>query len=247
MEREPATEPRPHLRDVPVARLREVRTQLQVPRILGRLSTDETGLGRADGVTIVLASRVPSHVLAHRLREGIVDRHVLDEALRIVPRERLKIGAEEPRTRHVFLGLSVEAGMDRIVRTLEEPELAVLRQFEAGVTVILAGEADQPTREYDHGGRDVVLHLHLVGRDKVLPQLVRAPCAILFTANAEVAGDEPSTLVLELVPGRAVDDVNAESAAPIVAPLRPIEALDHEHAAPEHSSGCSRATRCIRV
>src|SRR5512146_2505815 len=133
VEREPATEPRPHLGDVPVARFGQVRTQLEVPRILRRASTYETRLGRADGETLVLASRVPSHVLAHRLREGIVDRHVLDEALRIGPCERLKVGAEEPRTRHVFLGLPVEAGMDRIVRTLEEPELTVLRQFETGV------------------------------------------------------------------------------------------------------------------
>ena len=65
--------------------------------------------------------------------------------------------------------------MDRVVGPLEQPELAVLRQLEARVPVVLAGEADQPARgDHDRGG-DVVLHLHLVGRDEVLPQLVGPP------------------------------------------------------------------------
>ena len=207
----------------------EVRPHLQVAWILAARAADEPRLGRADRVAAVGTRRVGGHVLAHRLGKGIVHRHVLDDPLRIVPRERLKIRAEEPGPRHVLLRLAVEPGVDRVVGALKEPELAVLGELEARVSVVLAREPDQPARLDHHGGGDVVLHLHLVGRDEVLPQLVRPPGAVLLAPDPEIAGDQPPPLVLELVSGCAVDDVDAEVAAPIVTPLRPVEALDHEH------------------
>ena len=99
--------------------------------------------------------------------------------------------------------------------------------------VVLAGEADQPARgDHDRGG-DVVLHLHLVGRDEILPQLVGPPRPVPVAPDAEVVGDQLPSLVLELVPGLAVDDVHAEVRHPVVAPLRPVEPLDDEDQRPD--------------
>ncbi len=232
VQRQPAVESRAHLRDVAIARARQVRPNLQVARVPGRLAVDQPRLGRADRVPAVGPRGVPGHVRAHRRREGIVQRHLLDDAPRVSRGERLEVRAEEPGPRHVLLGLAVEAGMDGVVGALEQPELAVLRQLEAGMPVVLAREADEPARRHHHRGGDVVLHLDLVGGDEVLPQLVRPPGAVLLAADPEVVGDEPAALVLELVPGRAVDDVDAEMAAPIGAPLRPVEALDDEDQGP---------------
>ena len=99
--------------------------------------------------------------------------------------------------------------------------------------VVLAREADQPARGHHHRRGDVVLHLDLVGGDEVLPQLVRPPGAVLLAADPEIIGDEPPPLVLELVSGRAVDDVDAEVAPPIGAPFRPVKALDDEDQGPD--------------
>ena len=118
--------------------------------------------------------------------------------------------------------------MNGVVGPLEEPELAVLRQLEARVPVIFARQSDQALRGNHHRGGDVVLHLHLVGRDEVLPQLVGPPGAVLLAADPEVVGDELAPLVFEFVAGGAVDDVDAEVLTPIIAPLGPVEALDHE-------------------
>ena len=184
VERQPPAEPGADLGDVAVARTRHVGAELEVARVLGRLAADDPRPGGADRPAVVVAGGVPVHVLPHRGGEGVVGRHVLPDPLHVVAAERLEVGAEEPGAGHVLLGLAVQARMDRVVGPLEQPELAVLRQLEARVPVVLAGEADQPPRGHHDRGGDVVLHLHLVGGDEVLPQLVGAPGAVARRARS---------------------------------------------------------------
>src|SRR6185369_9668597 len=48
-------------------------------------------------------------------------------------------------------------------------------------------------------------------------------------ADAQVAADELASVVLELVTVDAVDDVDAEVVAPVVAPFLAVKTLDDEH------------------
>ena len=76
--------------------------------------------------------------------------------------------------------------------------------------VVPAGQAEQLARGHHDRRGDVVLHLHLVGRDEVLPQLVEsATRRRASTPDAQVAADQLAAVELQLVPGRAVDDVDA--------------------------------------
>ena len=143
--------------------------------------------------------------------------------------ERLEVRAEEARAGHVLLGLPVEAGVDRVVGPLEEAELAVLGELEARVAVVLSGEADEPARRHDHRGGDVVLHLHLVGRHEVLAELVGAPGAVLLAARrAGSCRPACGPSYLSSCPGAPLMMSTLKWLAPVVAPLRPVEALDDE-------------------
>src|SRR4029079_16201064 len=105
----------------------EIGPELEIARVLGALPADQPGLRRADGEAAVVAGGVPGNVLTRRKGERVVHRDVLDDLLRVLPGERLEVGAEQAEAGHVFFSLAVEPGMNRVVGTLEQPELTVLR------------------------------------------------------------------------------------------------------------------------
>jgi hypothetical protein len=158
-----------------------------------------------------------------------VQGHVLGDVAHVVGLEGLKVGAEEPRIGHVLFGLSIHAGVNRVVGPLKQAKLAIVADLEAGVPVVLLRQAEELVARHDHRSGDVVLHLHFVGRQKILAQLVRPPSAARIEAHAQIASDQLAPVVFELVAVHAVDHVDAEMVAPIVAPLLAVEALDDEH------------------
>ena len=78
----------------------------------------------------------------------------------------------------------------------------------------------------DDGGRDIVFHLHFIGRVEIGAELVDAPGAIGIVAHAQVIAHQLLIFELQFVPGQAVDMVHAEVLAPVVAPLGLVIALD---------------------
>ena len=82
-------------------------------------------------------------------------------------------------------------------------------------------------REHD-GGRDIVFHLHFVGGVEIGTQLVNAPGAIGIVAHAQVIAEQLLVFEFELVAGRAVDAIDGEVLAPVVAPLLLVVALDRD-------------------
>ena len=129
--------------------------------------------------------------------------------------------------------------MDGVVGALEQPVLAVLRELEAGMPVVLAwagrraGRAGTTT---DAVMSSSVCTLSAATKSCRSLNVRQAPFA--SQADAQVAADQLAAVVLELVPGRAVDDVDAEVLAPVVAPLRPVEALDDEDQRRGRGWGC---------
>jgi hypothetical protein len=130
-----SVEARTHVGDVAVARACHVGAELKVARILGGLTADQAWLRRADRVAAT-ARGVSRNVALHRLGELVVECHVLDDVLSVRRRERLEIRAEEALRAHVGFRLLVEAGVDRVVRSLEQAPFAIFRDFQAGVAVV---------------------------------------------------------------------------------------------------------------
>ncbi len=153
---------------------------------------------------------------------------MIDQAPRIFARERLEIGEERARAGDIGLRLLVEAAMNRLVRPLEQHGFAVGHQFDAGVAIFRVEMREGRARQH-HRRRDIVLHLHLVGRMEIRAQLVNAPGAVGIVAHAQVIAHQPLAVELQLVAQVAVDAVHGEVLPPVVAPFGPVVALDGEH------------------
>ena len=121
----------------------------------------------------------------------------------------------------------IEAAMDGVVGALEEQALAIADELHAGVGIFGVEVIELLAREDARGG-DVVLHLHLVGGSEIGPELVDAPGAIAIEADAEVVTDELLIVELEFVAEEAVDAIDGEVLAPVVAPFGAVVALDGE-------------------
>ena len=117
--------------------------------------------------------------------------------------------------------------MDRLVRALEKPVFGVVNKFDRRVGVIRVEMLERPGG-HDHRGGDVVLHLHFGRGMKVFAQPKNAPGPVGLVAHAEKIGNQPAPVALQFIAGRAVDNVHAEMVAPMVAPGKFVEALDHK-------------------
>ena len=222
-----AVEAGPDLGDVLAHRVRQVRADLEVARVLRRLAVHQPGVGGGDH-----GDAVPGRLLqalAHgggELRQGQDILHHIRQGL---PLERLVVGHEVAVLGHLQLRLLVEAGDDGVVRALEQAVFAVLGELDAVPGLQHpGGTAVHIARRDHHGGGDVVLHLHLLRGDEVLAQLEGPPLAFQVEADPQIRGDDAPVEDLELVPRGPVHLVHREVLAPGVAPLRAIQALDHE-------------------
>ncbi len=166
--------------------------------------------------------------LLHGRAEQFETDGVFHQFLRIRRGQRLEIGNEIVRPGQIRLSLQIEAAMDRIVRPLEQAQLAVGRQLDAGVGIVRV-EMGQPGSGHRDGGRDVVFGLDFACADEILAQLVHAPRTVRLDPDAQKTRHQPPPVVLELVPGIAVHHVDREMLAPVSAPLRAVKTLDHEH------------------
>ncbi len=115
--------------------------------------------------------------------------------------------------------------MNGIVRALEQQGLAICHQLHALVVILGVQILECLTRQHG-GGRDVVFDLDLVGRMKVGPELINAPRSVGIVTHPEIVPDQLLVFELQLVAQVAIDAVDTEMLAPVVAPLRLIVALD---------------------
>ena len=152
---------------------------------------------------------------------------MIHQGPRCVDRERLEVGKEISRAGDVRLRLRVDAAVDRVVGPLEQQALAVRHQLDARVVVFRIEIVQRFARQH-HRGRDVVLHLHLVGGIEIRPQLVDPPGAVRIVADAQIVAHQFLVVELQLVAQKAVDAVHGEMLAPVVAPLRLVVALHRE-------------------
>ena len=216
-----------HLRRVFADRVGDVGANLQIARILRRLAVDQArARGRHDGLS---GLRGRGQQVAHRRRVGVQPHDVVDFGGQRVAAQGFEVGEKVAGQGHVGLGLLVVARDDRVVRALEQAQLAVVRQLDAAGRVQLRLAAVEPGHRRDHGGGDVVFHLHLFGGNEILAQLEGAPLLVGIEAHAQVAGDDAAAEHLQFVAGRAVHHVDRELLVPVIAPFRAVEALDQEH------------------
>ena len=99
--------------------------------------------------------------------------------------------------------------MNRVIRSLEKPELGVLNKFERRINA-LGVQARQLAARHGHAGRDVVFHLKLEGREVILPQTESAPGSVVVISHAQELGDQSLAPQSQLVGRGAVDDIDAE-------------------------------------
>src|SRR5581483_10541284 len=121
----------------------------------------------------------------------------------------------------------IVTAMDRLVGTLEQFGFAVFYEFDRGIAVIRVEMLDGGGGNHDGGGY-IVLDLELGGRMKILTQAEDAPGAVGVVADAQEVGDELAVPAFQFVAGRAVDDVDTEVLAPLIAPFGAIEAFHDE-------------------
>jgi hypothetical protein len=139
---------------------------------------------------------------------------------------------EGARRSDVQFRLPVHPRLPGVVGPLEQQPLAVLHQLDAGVGGLGVQVVELLARQH-HRRRDVVLHLHLVGRVKVGPQLVNAPRAARVEPHPQIVADQLLVVVLQLVPEESVDAVHREVVPPVVAPVRPVIPFDREDELPD--------------
>ena len=215
------------LSQVLILRLGNIGTKLQVARILGRLALPDARLGAADTDGTLLVDALVD-VALHIISEEFVEVDFVLDISDLLGVDGLEVATEQALTGHIPLGLFVIPWENGIIRTVEEPPLAVLTELEAGVGVVLSSRqtADHVAGNNDGGG-DIILHLDLIGRDEVLTKLVGTPITgVLIKTDTKKESYQSTVINLELMARSAIDLVNGEVRAPITIPLWLVEPLD---------------------
>ena len=150
--------------------------------------------------------------------------------------ERFVVGQERTGRSDVGFGLTVDAGMNGIVRPLEQHGLAVLDEFDAGI-IVARVEIGEALARKDHRNGDVVLHLDFVRGVEVGAEFENAPRALGIVADAEIIANEFLVVIAEFVAELAVDAIDGKVLAPAGAPFGTIVAFHGEDELPD---GCGR-------
>ena len=143
-------------------------------------------------------------------------------------RERLEVGDEVVVQRHIEFGLRVEAAMLGVVRALEQPGFAVGDDLAGGFAGDAGlGVAQQPGR---HGGGngDVVGHCTFCAPMKSCRTLNTRQAPSSRRPTRRKLAYQMAAVEFQFVRRAAIDHVDIEMLAPVVAPFRPVEALDDE-------------------
>jgi len=164
---------------------------------------------------------------AHRLGKVFEADGFIDHLPRVILIQRLEVGEEHTGLSQVVFRLLVIATNDGIVRPLEEAVFTVVGEFQRRVGDLFIDTGNLITGNNDRGG-DVIFHLDLGGRRKVLAQAEDPPAAVFLEAHPQVAGDQFAVPVFQLMAGVSVDHVDGEPLPPVVAPVRFIKAFDQE-------------------
>src|SRR5208283_4571417 len=97
-----------------------------------RLPVDDARMGgRHEVVRTAPGGEAPEEV-ADRIREMLEAERVVDDVLRGADREGLIVRKEQALAAEVALGAVVVPSDDRVVGPLEEPQLAVVNEFDGG-------------------------------------------------------------------------------------------------------------------
>ena len=214
------------LGEVALARIEQVGANLQVARILGRLAFDDARVGGGNEKFRRTLLR-GLHQGLQRGGEFLETDGILHERAGVGLGERGVVGEEIAGLGKIDLGLVIVAAMDGIVGPLEEPVFAILNELERRLDGGSPKTGQSAARD-DHGGGDVVLQLNLERGVKILAEAEGAPRAVGAEADAQETGLDALALEAEFVGGRAVDDIDAEVGAPVVAPFRAVEAFHDE-------------------
>ena len=228
VQRQAAGQPSGHVGEMSPQIIQEIGPDLEVPRILGRLSVHQTRVGGDDDP---LRRSIPGFRGGGRLDQAPHGRGVLiqgdgivDDVAGLLPRDGLVVAEEAATAGKVGLGGLVVPAMDGVVGALEQPELGVLHELERRMDALRIQPLQLGTGNRDTGG-DVVLHLQLEGRDVVLAEAEGAPGAIVIIPHAQELGDQALAPQSQFVGGGAVDHIDTETGTPVVAPRGLPEAL----------------------
>ena len=209
-------------------RIGDVRTQLQIARVLRRLAIDHARVCRRNEIarrcTLRRFGSAGDQTL-HRLGVGGKTDDILDQILGVGPAQRLEVGNEGIRFGDIGFGLMVVTAMNRIVRTLEQSVFAVLDELARQA----AGFSGNDTGGRHDAGRDVVLGLNLAGRMKIMAQTEDPPRTVFFETDPQGVGHQLVAIQAQGIAQTAIDGVDRIMTAPIAAPFRLVIALDDEH------------------
>ncbi len=128
-------QPRRDLRQIKVARIRQIGPRLQIARIGGRSSIYHAWMRRRDNILSLRVVDETLQPLFHRLRISIELRHVIHQRAGLLPVEGFKVRKEIARTRDVRFRLPVCSAANRVVRSLEQPAFAIGHQLDARVRI----------------------------------------------------------------------------------------------------------------
>ncbi len=208
------------LGELSAAGVHDVRTHLEVARILRALTIDDARVrGRDEVLLLVLTVGHGLDELPHRLGELPRTDGVPDDGLRVLTLQGREV-AHERAVGHVLLGLLVVAAVDSVVGALEQELLAVGDVL--ATERLLVG-----TRRGDRG-RDVVLRLDLRRGMEVVTEPEEAPAAVGGESDAQHVDLDLLPFEAQRVTGAAVDARHGEVRGPVAAPLRLVEPLHGE-------------------
>ena len=144
------------------------------------------------------------------------------------PREGLEIRNKYRRARDIRFRFFIETAINGVVRTLEQLRFAIGDQLHAFRVILRIEMRKTLARQHNRRG-DIVLELNFIRRAEVGSQFEDAPGSIRrIVSHAQIVSEQLLILELELVTRQAIDTVDAETFAPVVAPFRLIVTLHRD-------------------
>ena len=212
--------------DVDFALLLEIRPDLQVTRVGGRFTVNDSRVGGGAHVALPGFGSLGEQLL-QGLRVGFKLEGLVYLFTNFLNRNWGVITKEISGSGEVALGHGVIPTNHRIVGPLKESVLAVVDKL-CGLAPVSWAQFGRVADGGHGGGGDVVLGNDLHGRLEVLAQAVEPPAFGGIEADAQEIGLELHAIEAQLVAGFAIHGIHGEPAIPVVTPIFAVFALDDE-------------------
>mmetsp|Transcript_116776 Transcript_116776/g.371627 ORF Transcript_116776/g.371627 Transcript_116776/m.371627 type:complete len:212 (+) Transcript_116776:220-855(+) len=209
--------------DAPGTGLAEVRAHLKVPGVCRRTAADHAEIGGAHDILVCRILSSHPDALLHWLGEFVELNCMFAELARLLARQRLEVRHKSALTGHILLGCCICSAYDSVIGTLEQPQLAILREFNRVVHDLFDIQVLQRRPRHNDRSTNIILSLNLLCRHEVVAQLEHASATLaaplsVFPAHAEVLDRHALSVDVCHVAVPAIDRHHTEVRLPIPAP-----------------------------